>query len=389
MAVATPKSHKLRPQDAKPAKNAATRAVLPAIRGLLLARIACAGGATRAQIVRDLGALVAHKFSPAEWREAVGTETGELVAARLCSETRGRLTPSESGFAQSELFLGSKNPKSETSWPEMRDGRLVAKALDIARIGPTILNALARPDGLRAIILQKAFGLKVVGERSVSHMRGALALVALERAFGNKIKTGLGSGSGFSPRAGRLLAGQLSLKPRDFDTDARLVTCLAAEAANARQSDIAALRMAILKGFVTRGVAESTAAVPCASTPVQAANDKGLPGGGHIPGAGPFAVRRPGLEEFAALVVDGAASCSQGWAGNRKALICKVWEVIAARHPGWALSSIEFKCMLVEAHRSGLLMLAGADLKTKDAVKDLDASEITYKNMVWHLIRVT
>ena len=42
-------------------------ALIPA---LVLVRIACEGGATRAEIVRDLAPFLAQRLSPAEWRAA-------------------------------------------------------------------------------------------------------------------------------------------------------------------------------------------------------------------------------------------------------------------------------------------------------------------------------
>ncbi len=44
--------------------------------------------------------------------------------------------------------------------------------------------------------------------------------------------------------------------------------------------------------------------------------------------------------------------------------------------------------MLAEAHRSGILVLAGADLKDKCDLKELEDSKILYKNTVWHFVRV-
>jgi hypothetical protein len=44
--------------------------------------------------------------------------------------------------------------------------------------------------------------------------------------------------------------------------------------------------------------------------------------------------------------------------------------------------------MLAEAHRSGQLVLATADLKDKSALKELEDSKILYKNTVWHFVRV-
>ena len=48
----------------------------------------------------------------------------------------------------------------------------------------------------------------------------------------------------------------------------------------------------------------------------------------------------------------------------------------------------EFKCMLAEAHRSGAVILANADLKDKKNIKELESSAILYKNTVWHFVRV-
>jgi predicted nucleotidyltransferase len=58
------------------------------------------------------------------------------------------------------------------------------------------------------------------------------------------------------------------------------------------------------------------------------------------------------------------------------------------RHASWALSEIEFKCMLAEAHRMGLIALSTADLKDRNRLADVEASAVTYKNTVWHYVRV-
>ena len=65
-----------------------------------------------------------------------------------------------------------------------------------------------------------------------------------------------------------------------------------------------------------------------------------------------------------------------------------VWGAIAAKHPGWGLSEIEFKAMLAEAHRTGHIVLATADLKDKRLLRELQESAIAYKNTVFHLVRV-
>lgn len=357
---------------------------LPLRAALVLTRIACARGATRAQLVRDFSAFFSHKLSPAELRKLLLADVEWLAGEGVIEDRRGRFTANEAGIALSDEFLGRKGA-SGAQWPETRDGRLIAIALDLGSLGPKKLKALQTPDGLRAFILQQTYGLPLNGTQTTAKLRAQLAVVALERAFGNKIKTGLGAGSGFSAKAGRLLAGQLSTRPRDLGSDGRLVALLAAEAVDARQSDADALRTAILRRLAERALKDDTDKIrsgrPAIRKPV-ADNDAGLPGAKLPP------TRRPDPAGFAKEVKALARDCAEGWAGNRKALVARVWKKTAAAHPEWGLTEIEFKCMLAEAHRTGHLLLATADLKDKSNAAEIEASAISYKNTQWHLIRI-
>ena len=353
---------------------------LPILRGVVLLRIACPKGASRAQIVHDLSPYVSHKLSPAEWRARADDEATALLETGYAKQSRNKLITTSHGYEAVQVFVGANVPQNVT-WQDIQTGLLTAKALGITKPSPAMLKSLERPEGLRANILKQAYAINMRGTATVSRLRARLALIALERAFGNKIKTGLGAGRGFSAKAGRLLAGQLSSRPREFHTDTQLISALAAEAVDARQIDPEELRIAAIKKFISQGLSTSTNADTTPSI-LKAANDEGLPG------AGPQAVRRPDPVEFANHVLTAAGTCADGWPGNRKALISKVWQIIKKQHPGWALSEIEFKCMLAEAHRAGLIALATADLKDKAIAKDLEASAITYKNTVWHFIRV-
>ena len=160
-----------------------------------------------------------------------------------------RLEASEAGIARAAIFLGLKGALPR-SWDEVHEVRLVAKALGLEREPAKRLAALATPDGLRAAIVQKAFGLKIRGVATPSRLRAGLAAVALERAFGNQIKAGLAGKLGLSAKAGRLLAAQLAKKPRDFGTDARLIAALAAEHVGVAQADLPALRLAVLRRYL-------------------------------------------------------------------------------------------------------------------------------------------
>jgi hypothetical protein len=360
-------------------------AVAGPIETLLLARIACEGGATRPDLVRDAGALLQHNLSLAEIRTAVDEGTDILVRLSHAAGQRGRFTATDAGRAAAENFIGMPLQPAP-AWEVVRDTALVAKALGLGDEPYSRKKSLARPEGLRTAILQKTYNLK--GKKNIpdAKLRAQLALVALERAFGNRIKTGLSKGSGLPSKAARTLAGQLAASPRDFPSDAKLIAQLAADAAGAAQTDPEAVRLALLRRMMTAMLAEVPRQAPSTpSKPVPAAAPARLvrpAANDEKPHSPP---PRPGLEEFAGAVQRAAEKASQGWPA--KAFISKVWETIRVEHGVWALSEIEFKSMLIEAHRRGALMLANADLRNKDQRHEIERSATPDRNTVWHYVR--
>lgn len=354
---------------------------------LVLLRVAADNGATRADMVRDLAPLTSHRLSPSELRNGVDLALPRLQADALVSMNRGRYRLTDIGCAAVVERAGSR--KLPPGWPAIRDARLVAIALAMPA-EPAILKALSRPDGLRALILQKAFNVRGKRVLGSSRLRMALAVVALERAFGNKIKSGLDAGRGLSVKASRLLAGQLARRPRDFGTDTRLIAALAAEVVGASQSDPASLRQALLRKYVSErlgGVHEvQTPTLRAVETQESKPKLRSVTPEPAAPR--PAATARPDLAGFTRAVLLHAAAHADGWPGNRKAYIAPVWRAVAAAEPGWGLSEIEFKSMLVEAHRTGHVVLGSADIKNKETLKDVQDSAIAYKNTVWHFIRV-
>lgn len=369
---------------------------LPLLRSLMLVRVSCQKGATLTEVVRDYSPLVSHRYSPAEWRAAAQRELAALIDAGLATEYRLRITATVAGRALADEFLGRKDASSAT-WSDVRDGRLIAKAIGLEAIGQKRLSVLMQPDGLRGMILQRAFGLSQRVRHTPAKLRAALARVALERSFGDKVRSGLSDGNGFTASAGRLLAGQLARRPRAFTSDSKLIATLAAEAIGARQTDLESLRSALLRSLFTQALGDGrcndrrTADVHQVAvsgdhnkTPL----DKGIAKpGASSPVLSPVRVK-PTLATFAKSVIDAAQTCAEGWPGNYKALIASVWSVVERRHPEWGLNDVAFKCMLTEANLAGLIELAGVDLKNSDDLDALQASEITYKNTVWHQIRV-
>ena len=351
------------------------------VRALLLSRIACAAdGLSRSALTAELAACTAHRMPLVHWRLLVEREIEALCEAGLTRTVGTRLEASDAGITRAGIFLGLKSALPRC-WEEVLDVHLMAKALGLERHSGRRLAALATPDGLRAAIVERAFGLKIRGLATPSRLRAALAAVALERAFGNQIKPSLSGKLGLSAKAGRLLAGQLAKKPRDFGTDARLIAALAAQHVGAAQADGATLRLALLRGYLD-GADKPPARprVPTRTPPQRPRVVASLPA--------PTEPTRPDLSGFAHEVHRHAQARAQGWPGNRKAYISHVWHRLRERRGEWGLSEIEFKCMLIEAHRAGSLALAHADMKDKSNIADLQESAVVYKNAVFHFVRV-
>ena len=365
----------------------------PTLRAIAVARIACGSdtGVTRAALERDLFAIVSHVQSKGEWRAYAEDLIGGLQAGGIVSSATAKLRLGDDGQAAARSFLGIKNAKFP-DWPEVRDMRLIARALGLQNESATRQRALGNVERLRARILERVFALRLRGTPTPARVRSALAVVALRRAFGNKLKNRLGAGKGLAGDAGRLLAAQLLTRPRDFDSDRRLLADLAAEQVGAPATDLAALRNAILRRFVTRRVASAShnqpARAPVRPSTPRASNNASLRTQAMQPEGANGQEVRPDMRRFVAEVTRAATAGAEGWPGDRKAYISLVWRSIRDSHPNWMLSEIEFKCMLTEAHRSGRLVLANADLKSKTDQPELHASAVSYKNTEWHFIRV-
>jgi len=371
-------------------------------RDLVLLRIA-AGGATRADLQRDVAPLMAPRVSGTEFRRQAELAISRLIGAQLVSETKGRLTASAKGLQVAEVLLGSPRSLAAT-WIDVRTA-LLTRAL-AANDGPSVRKALLRVEGLAAIVLQHHFGLASGRVLSPADLRAELAIVALERAFGNKIKTGLSKGAGLPAKPGRLLAGQLFKQPREIASDGKLIAQLASDVLGAREHSLEALELAVLRGLTTpkevneaspvsphsgsgrtqRSEAAQRPERPLRTHTPRPANDRA-----PLPTSAPPAVQPatpPDMAEFCHAVIEAARPVAEGWPGNRKAFISLVWKAIRNTRPEWGLSEIAFKGMLAEAHRSGQIELASADLKDGRDLKSLEDSKILYKNTVWHFVRV-
>ena len=378
------------------------------LRALVLARIACSPqGATKAEAAVDVAALSGARLAAGQWRKWVEREITVLTASGLVAARQARLAATPAGIQRTAKFL-SVIGDIPRRWSDVRDLRLVALALGMQREPAKRLQMLATPDGLRIAILETSFNLNIRGVPTASRVREALAAAALRRAFGNKSTTELAGKLGLSTKASRLLAAQLSRKPRDFGTDSRLIATLASECVGASSTDPEAVRLALLRQYFTLPAKAPPAKKPVAKRPVVAAPRPVQPVAPpppvsqvlrpQAPPSAPRvepavstplpAVGRPDLAGFVSEVRRHAAAAAQGWSGDRKAYISHVWRNVHGQHPCWNLSEIEFKAMLAEAHRTGQIVLANADLKDKSNIKDVQDSAVSYRNAVFHFIRI-
>jgi hypothetical protein len=336
---------------------------------LTLARCAAEGGATNAEIARDLTPYFSHRQSPSEFRETMGAAREAIAAAAYADETRSRLTLTDAGLDRVKAWLGTRDLPGD--WAEVRDTHLTARALGQPDMPATRRKLLSRPDGLRMAIVQKAYDLRLRRVPTPARVRAALAGVALKRSFANASGPEFDVNGGVDANASRLLAGQLARRPQDFGTDTRLIAALAAEAIGAVQTDVATLRLLLIRQLVSDAFGAGPGA-PASETaaPTQATSNA------------------PDLETFVAAVKTAAEGSASGWPGNRKAFISTVWSTLRSERPDWSMDETDFKTRLVEAHRAGLIVLANADLKSAEDRDQVQRSATTYKNTVWHLIRL-
>jgi hypothetical protein len=384
-----------------------TRPLRSRMAEIVLVRIASEESTGRV-IARDLRSLVDPGLPNALWRRELADNLTELSVRNLIVAERGLITATRGGRAAACAFLGVDD-LAQRFWHPVRNGPLLVKALGLQEATPARRKALMRLDGLRCLIVETAWGLESQGRPSASRIRSQLAVLALERAFGNKIKAGVKGKTALSAKASRALAGQLAKVPRQHATDARLVAQLAAEAVGAKKADLEQLRQAALRKFIAADPAASARPAPAIASrppravavseparalapPVPPVNQPPrmrlvtpVDARPHVP---PVETARPDPVAFASAVKAAAELTAEGWEGNRKAFVSRVWGVIRERHAAWRLSEIEFKGMLAEAHRMGLIALANADLKDRRSMREIEASAVAYKNAVWHYVRL-
>ena len=378
-------AHTRGPQVSQKVSPLASAVLNPgALRDVVLVRVVCAGaeGLTRAGLRRDLTPLVEHRLSPGECRRQTDDILVALHGQGLVAPKRLRIVATSAGVEAAHRFLGAKIP-DRADWVEVRDVFLVARALGGQPEKSPRRLKLASALGLRRAIIERSLGVSAGKAQSAAALRDAVAgQVARQKTGGDKASR-------------RRAVEQLLRRPRTFDNDGALVAELAAEQVGAVQTSAPSLRLALLRRLLGRGEGLPPAAKSRArglgAASKRPANAATTPGSnGHAPAvpAPRPQPARPDIAEFSREVRLAATGCAQGWPGNRRAFISHVWAVLLSQHPNWALTEIDYKNWLTQAHRAGHLTLAYADLRDKNNIRDVQASAVHYGNSEWHFIRV-
>ncbi len=321
------------------------------------------------RLMRDLQPLVAHRLSPYMWRRTLDDTMMALAAKDHVALHHQHFHATSKGHRWRDDRFGCRVPAG-TTWPELRDVHFVAHALKIGR-DHRAKAALETGDGLRRLLLERTLGLKLRAEDGLAGLRDVLARHALRKGTvaGDLAVSGhLLTASLRRAQAATLIKGRA--KP---DSDHRLIARVAAEQIGSANTSPAALRMQLLRSYMC---GESVAGMERTKKP-----------------AARTSVSRPQqsafeLGEFLTAVRNFARECAQGWSGNRRALISRVFPRLADAHPDWGLDVGQFKTLLAQAHKAGRLHLVHDDLRDKKLLDDLAASAVAYHNMTMHFIRV-
>ena len=320
-------------------------------------RIAAGDGrTTRSVLAQDLAQIVRASVAGRPMARADRARRGSPAWQRACRRSpwtlagqhrRRRCGPALLG-AEGRTAAHLERAAATCAWWPRRSG--------LERLAVKSSKPSATPDGLRAAIVQTAYKVKVKGVATPSRLRSALAAVALQRAFGNQIRPPCGqdraAGAGGTSTWLRSLPDPARLRhrhPPDRRAGGR------APWYQVGRSRSAAARRVL--PFLCRGWSR-----PTTSPRVCLRNRKRrrhscrhrLPSsavGPTFPGScSGSAPARRGTRA-------GLGRQPQGLHLPRLA------RAGASSAPDWGLSEIEFKCMLIEAHRAGSLALANADLK--------------------------
>ena len=320
---------------------------------LLLARLSSAAKKppSPGDLRKSLYAFVARELSAAQWEELFDSTLAALRAAGSVDEERLVLT--ERGRARLTTALRLRSAPKAKTWLEFQRKYLARLFLELPP--QTDLTALNCSTALLAKRLNVPWDAKSTPAKVIdSWLARSLGLDKLNLVELRKT----------------LLAKELQLpkRPRLQDITRLGVAQLAGATSGKPQ--------AVLEALTSRWLLEPSQPPSSQLEPTQ-----------HEPTRPePNATEDGSLRRFAVRVRRAADSNQVRSFGPDKAFIGSVWQVLASDPEISGLGEREFRRLLVEAHRRGVLVLGRADLVAAMDPGDVSASEITDQNATYHFI---
>jgi hypothetical protein len=306
------------------------------------------GQAARGDMSRALRPLADHLWSNAEWSTRLDALLARLAEEGLVrSSARKSLGLTPEGRARALAALGVERLPKGTTWKQLRQTYLVARALGLAP-SPANLARLGRAEGLRAVLVRRILGEAAPGARSLAQVRDALCWRQL----------GVETDKPFTLAAVQAVLLSRALQATREVAPAQALQQLAARSVSARRTDPESLRLAALRAW----------AFPAA----QPASASGASRSAH----------EEGLHAFAERVLRIARGATAGRFGDDRVFISHVWR--SMREPG--LDERSFKARLLEANQKRLLALSRADMVELMDPAELAASEIQHLGATFHFI---
>lgn len=338
---------------------------LSPVDSLVLARLLVAGekGAKAAAIAKDLGPLVAGRWTGVALSGVVERALIKLGTLGFVDQTPGRTKKAAPTFASTDegrkaalavLNVDALPTKPKPTWGSVQKSLLPALALDL----PAPEAALAKDDGLRAVLLDRQAELR---------LGGAPTLKQATEAWTRK-QLGMGPKEKFTVDA--IIA---ALMRRELGEEKPLagkavLDHLLARGLGAPGAPIKEFRPRIIGQWVDRelgGQAAGTAEAPVAPASFTALE------------AAPFA----------RLVREAARRSKTGRYGGNKVFIVHVWRALQDDPAFRDGDFTAFKRRLTEANNARLLSLSRADLVQAMDPEDVLLSETTYMSACFHFIR--
>jgi hypothetical protein len=305
---------------------------------------------TPKKLREEMERFFAHAPNADQWK----SHLDELVEAGLLLVQPYRLT--DAGRAEALAFLGLQQLPSKATWKTVRDRFLVPKALGVDGQAEELRARIATADGLRVHVLKKHF--------DVPGTRAAKPETCLEPLACKLIcdRLGLEAVPTFTVLGTTILN---SLLGADLHLDRKqLASHLPSHIVGAHSNKADHLRTAVVARWIEGDGHGKPLPLPEATKP-----DFDLP-------------------VFASTVQAAARDCPSGWIGDNKVFINHVWDRLRQEPAFVGFDLPRFKHHLVEANQADLLRLSRADLVQVMPHDDVQASETTYLNAVFHFILV-